>query len=136
MTACNDDDGALAGLRVLDLTMYLPGPYAALLLADLGADVLAIEPPSGDLARHIAPAVGTDSALHNWVGRNKRSCVLDLKSESGRALFNELLSGADVVLEGFTPGVAERLGVDYESCRHTKPDIVYCSISGGVVSHR
>jgi crotonobetainyl-CoA:carnitine CoA-transferase CaiB-like acyl-CoA transferase len=135
MTADNYEGGALAGLRLLDLTMYLPGPYATLLLADFGADVLTIEPPSGDLARHIAPPVGTDSALHNWVARNKRSCVLDLKSESGRASFRELVSGADVVLEGFTPGVAERLGVDYKSCCHAKPDIVYCSISGGGHGH-
>ena len=136
MTGGHDEVGALAGLRVLDLTMYLPGPYATLLLADLGADVLTIEPPSGDLARHIAPRVGTDSALHNWVARNKRSCVLDLKSETGKASFHQLVSGADVVIEGFTPGVAQRLGVDYESCCHAKPDIVYCSISGGGHGHR
>jgi alpha-methylacyl-CoA racemase len=125
-----DAPGALAGLRVLDLTMYLPGPYASLMLADLGADVIHIEPPSGDLARLIAPAVGTDSALHNWVTRNKRSCVIDLKSHAGQRQFHQLLRGADVVLEGFTPGVAERLGIDYRSCRGIRTDIVYCSISG------
>ena len=110
------DAGALAGLRVLDLTMYLPGPYASLMLADLGADVIQIEPPSGDLARLVAPAVGADSALHNWVARNKRSCVVDLKSEGGQRRFAQLLRDADVMLEGFTPGVTQRLGIDYQSC--------------------
>jgi crotonobetainyl-CoA:carnitine CoA-transferase CaiB-like acyl-CoA transferase len=133
--AAGDNCGALAGLRVLDLTMYLPGPYASLMLADLGADVIQIEPPAGDLARQIAPAVGADSALHNWVSRNKRSCVVDLKSDVGRQRFHELLLNADVVLEGFTPGVAERLGVDYDACRRITPDIVYCSLSGGGHGH-
>jgi len=121
---------ALEGLRVLDLTMYLPGPYASLMFADLGADVIQIEPPGGDPSRTIDPRVGDDSALHHWVGSNKRSIALDLKSESGTSQFFELLAGADVVLEGFTPGVASRLGVDYAACAAVKPDIVYCSISG------
>jgi crotonobetainyl-CoA:carnitine CoA-transferase CaiB-like acyl-CoA transferase len=125
------DAGALAGLRILDLSMYLPGPYASLMLADLGADVIQIEPPSGDLARLVAPAVGADSALHNWVARNKRSCVVDLKSDAGQRRFRQLLRDADVMLEGFTPGVTQRLGIDYESCRKINEDIVYCSISGG-----
>ena len=130
------DAGALAGLRVLDLTMYLPGPYASLMLADLGADVIQIEPPSGDLARLVAPAVGADSALHNWVARNKRSCVVDLKSDGGQRRFRQLLRDADVMLEGFTPGITERLGIDYQSCRKINEDIVYCSISGGGHGHQ
>jgi crotonobetainyl-CoA:carnitine CoA-transferase CaiB-like acyl-CoA transferase len=128
--------GALAGLRVLDLSMYLPGPYASLMLADLGADVIQIEPPSGDLARFVPPAVGADSALHNWVARNKRSCVVDLKSNAGQQRFRQLLRDADVMLEGFTPGVTQRLGIDYESCRKINEDIVYCSISGGGHGHQ
>lgn len=122
--------GALSGLRVIDLSMYLPGPYATLMLADLGADVVQVEPPTGDMARAVQPRVGDDSALHHWVGRNKRSLVLDLKSADGREAFHRLVKDADVVLEGFTPGVATRLGVDYDACRRTNAEIVYCSISG------
>ncbi|WP_424808410.1 CoA transferase [Rhodococcus sp. 27YEA15] len=122
--------GALAGIRVLDVSMYLPGPYASLMLADLGADVIQVEPPGGDLARSVEPRVGSDSALHNWVGRNKRSRSLDLKTEEGRDVFFELLREADIVVEGFTPGVADRLGIGYRQCVAVKPDIVYCSVSG------
>lgn len=120
----------LAGLRILDLTMYLPGPYASYLFADLGADVIQIEPPGGDLGRHVEPRLGDDSALHRWVARGKRSIELDLKSRDGKEAFWRLLDGADVVMEGFTPGAADRLGVGYVDCAAVKPEIVYCSISG------
>lgn len=127
--------GALDGLKVLDLSMYLPGPYASMLLADLGADVIHVEPPTGDLVRVIEPSVGGDSALHHWVGRNKRSCTVDLKSQEGHELFLGLVRDADVVIEGFTPGVAARLGVGYDDCRVVNPDVVYCSISGAGHGH-
>ncbi|MER7003266.1 CoA transferase [Dactylosporangium sp. NPDC000555] len=123
-------DGApLAGVRVLDLTTYLPGPYATLLLADLGADVIHVERPGGEPGRHIEPRVGDDSALHAWVGRNKRSIQLNLKDDEDRDRLRTLVSDCDVIVEGFTVGVAARLGFDYESCRAVNPRVVYCSIS-------
>lgn len=121
--------GALGGLRVLDLSTYLPGPYATMLLADMGATVVHVEPPQGDPARHMPQRVGADSALHWWVGRNKRSLVLDLKQAEQRARLLEAVATADVVVEGFRPGVAARLGVDYDACRRAREDIVYCAIS-------
>lgn len=121
---------ALDGLRILDLTSYLPGPYASMVLADLGAEVIVVEPPAGEPGRRVLPAAGHSSALHQWVGRNKQSLVLDLKSSDERRVFHQLASTCDVVLEGFTPGVAERLGVGYADCRRLNPAVVYCSISG------
>jgi crotonobetainyl-CoA:carnitine CoA-transferase CaiB-like acyl-CoA transferase len=120
---------ALEGLRVIDLSSYLPGPYASMLLADFGADVLHVEPPGGDPARHLPDRMGDDSALHWWVGRNKSSLTLDLKDPGDRARLLDHVARADVVLEGFRPGVAARLGVDYPSCRAVNERIVYCSIS-------
>jgi crotonobetainyl-CoA:carnitine CoA-transferase CaiB-like acyl-CoA transferase len=115
--------GPLEGLRVLDLSLQLPGPYASQLLVDLGADVLKVEPPGGDPAR-VYPA------LFAAVNRGKRSIVLDLKTLAGRDRILDLVSVADVFLEGFRPGVAARLGVDAPSVRERNPGIVYCSISG------
>jgi crotonobetainyl-CoA:carnitine CoA-transferase CaiB-like acyl-CoA transferase len=120
----------LDGVRVLDLTSYLPGPYASMLLADLGADVISVEPPGGEAGRTTMPRVDDDSALHAWVGRNKRSWALDLKAPDQHRLCLDLIAGCDVVLEGFTPGVAERLGLAYEDCRLVNPSVVYCAISG------
>lgn len=121
--------GALVGLRVVDLSTYLPGPYASMLLADLGADVMHVEAPTGDPARTMPDRAGDDSALHWWVGRNKRSVALDLKDDGDRRRLLAAIADADVVIEGFRPGVARRLGVDYEACRAVRSDIVYCSVS-------
>jgi alpha-methylacyl-CoA racemase len=121
--------GALDGLRVIDLSAYLPGPYATMLLADLGADVIAVEPPGGEAGRSISPRVADDSALHSWVGRNKRCVVLDLKADTDYARLLSLIGGADVIVEGFTPGVADRLRVDYDTCRTIRPTLIYCSVS-------
>ncbi|WP_331234668.1 CaiB/BaiF CoA transferase family protein [Natronorarus salvus] len=122
----------LDAIRVLDLSRLLPGPYATQLLADLGADVIKVEDTDvGDYAREMPPfsdrGVG---AIFDAVNRGKRSVGLDLKSESGRAAFYDLVTGADVVLEGFRPGVVDRLGVDYESLRAHNEELVYCSLSG------
>ena len=123
--------GPLDGLKILDLTRLLPGGYATLLLADLGADVLKIEEPGkGDYIRWTPPIVGEFSASHIALNRNKRSMTLNLKSDEGRAIFRELASGADVVIESFRPGVMDRLGVGWESLRESNPGLVYCAISG------
>lgn len=122
-----DDAGPrapLAGLRVLDLSLLLPGPFCTLMLADLGADVIKVEPPAGDGARQ------SPTQIHAVANRNKRSVVLDLKTGQGRAHCLALAAAADVFIEGFRPGVVDRLGVGVEQVRRVRPDVIYCSISG------
>ncbi len=114
---------ALTDYLVVDLTTQLPGPYCSMLLADLGARVIKVEPPGGDPLRGFPPAFAS-------VNRGKRDIVIDLKKEEGREVMRRLIERADVVLEGFRPGVAERLGVDYPSARRLNPAVVYCAISG------
>ena len=120
------------GLRVLDLSRLLPGPFATQLLADAGADVIKIEDTDrGDYARHMPPytddGVGT---IFDAVNRGKRSVAVDLKTEPGREAFMRLVETADVVFEQFRPGVVDRLGIDYESVREHNSEVVYCSLSG------
>jgi CoA:oxalate CoA-transferase len=122
---------ALDGLRVLDFTRVLSGPYCTALLADLGADVLKIEPPQGDDYRHIGPFhQDGSSALFETVNRGKRSVVLDLSDAKHRDLALDLAAGADVVVENFRPGVADKLGIGWEHIRARNPRVVYASISG------
>jgi crotonobetainyl-CoA:carnitine CoA-transferase CaiB-like acyl-CoA transferase len=121
----------LAGLRVLDLTQFLSGPYGTMILADLGADVIKLEPPEGELSRTIPPHfVGTDSVYYLSVNRNKRSVAADLKTPEGLALARSLALAADVVVENNRPGVLARLGLDYEEMSRAKPSLVWCSITG------
>lgn len=122
----------LSGLTILDLTRLLPGPFGTHLLADLGADVIKIEDPDlGDYARDLPPFTEDGvGAVYDGVNRGKRSVAIDLKAAEGKAVFFDLLEEADVVFEGFRPGVVERLGVDHETVREHDPDIVYCSLSG------
>lgn len=122
----------LEGVRVLDLTRLLPGPYATQLLADAGADVVKIEDTgAGDYARHMPPSTENGvGAVFDAVNRGKRSVALDLKNDSGRAAFYDLVADADVVIESFRPGVTERLGVDYETLTEHRDDLVYCSLTG------
>lgn len=122
----------LDGIRILDLTRLLPGPYATQLLADVGADVIKIEDTeTGDYARRMSPTTDDGvGAVFDAVNRKKRSVALDLKTDAGREAFYDLLSEADVVMESFRPGVAERLGVDYETVAEHRPDVVYCSLTG------
>ena len=121
----------LTGLRMLDLSRLLPGPYCSLIFADLGADVVKVEEPQGgDYLRHLPPTVGENSAAFIALNRNKRSIALDLKSNDGRAAFLRLAKTADVVLESFRPGVLARLGVDYAALSAQQPGIILCSISG------
>jgi crotonobetainyl-CoA:carnitine CoA-transferase CaiB-like acyl-CoA transferase len=123
--------GPLSGVRVLDLTRLLPGGYATLLMADLGADVIKVEEPGrGDYIRWTPPMVGEHSSGHLALNRNKRSMTLNLKSEEGRALFTRLAAGADVVIESFRPGVMDRLGAGYEVLRERNPRLIYCAITG------
>lgn len=124
----------LEGIRVLDLSRLAPGPFCSMLLGDMGADVLLIEAPAdGKLANTIGGARSQDlekAAAYNTLSRNKRSIVLNLREPDAREIFYQLAAEADVVLEGFRPGVVKRLGVDYETVRQRNERIVYCSLSG------
>lgn len=121
----------LAGLRVLDLTRLLPGPVASQHLADLGADVVKIEDTGeGDYARTMGARTGETSAFFKLVNRNKRALRLDLKQPEGVAVFRRLTLSADVVIEGFRPGVMDKLGIGYAALAAINPRIVFCSISG------
>ncbi len=121
----------LSGVRVLDFSRLLPGPFATLLFADMGADVIKIEDTlGGDYARYYPPMVDESSAFFESVNRNKRSMTLNLKSEQGKEVARRLASTADVVVESFRPGVMANLGVGFEDLRAVNPDIIYCSISG------
>ncbi len=122
----------LDGLRVVDLSRVLAGPYATMTLADLGAEVIKVEHPvGGDETRSWGPPyLGGESAYFLSVNRSKRSVALDLKDPEGLELALELCSRADVVIENFRPGAAARLGVDYEAVRRRRPDVVYCTITG------
>jgi crotonobetainyl-CoA:carnitine CoA-transferase CaiB-like acyl-CoA transferase len=120
----------LQGLKVVDLSVFLPGPYLTLALADHGAEVIKVEPPGeGDPSRHIGAADGATSAFFKNVNRGKKSVVVDLKSDAGRNALLRLCDTADVFVETFRPGVMQRLGVDYATVRTRNPGIVYCSIS-------
>ncbi|SDL92915.1 CaiB/BaiF CoA transferase family protein [Paracoccus chinensis] len=120
----------LEGLRVLDLTRVLAGPFATAILADLGAEVIKLEPPQGDDYRHIGPFRDGESALFALTNRGKKSVVIDLKSPDGQALARRIAGTCDVVVENFRPGVAERLGLGADRLRQGNPRLVVCSISG------
>jgi alpha-methylacyl-CoA racemase len=122
---------ALQGLKVLDLSRLLPGPYASLVLADLGAQVDKVEDPQGgDYLRQMAPRVGEQSAMFAALNRNKRSLALDLKSPAGAAALRRLVRGYDVLIESFRPGVMEKLGLGYPTLCEAHPGLVYCALSG------
>ncbi|MFD8568408.1 CaiB/BaiF CoA transferase family protein [Streptomyces sp. NPDC059639] len=118
------------GLRVLDLSRVLAGPYCTSLLADLGADVVKVEPPAGDDARHLGPFRDGESVYFAQLNRGKRSIVLDLKNPDDHALLLRLAAQADVLVENYRPGVAERLGIDHAALAAVNPRLVYASISG------
>jgi alpha-methylacyl-CoA racemase len=114
----------LGGVRVVDFSMFVPGPFASAILADLGAEVVKVEMPRGDPGRAYVPV------QFETENRNKRSIALDLKNPASRAVVEKLVRDAQVVLEGFRPGVAKRLHIDFESLSRVNPRLVYCSISG------
>lgn len=127
--------GPLAGVHIIDLTHALAGPYGTMLLSDLGADVLKVEPPTGDLARRAGPYPSGDQThafggYFQSVNRGKRSVVLDLKTPEGAATLRSLAAEADVLVENFTPGVMERLGLSYESLSAENPRLVYAALRG------
>jgi alpha-methylacyl-CoA racemase len=124
-------DKPLRGIRVLDLSRLLPGPYCTLLLADHGAEVVKVEDvEGGDYIRAMGPSVGGQGAYFLALNAGKKSVALNLKAPAGLAIFMKMASRADVVVEGFRPGTADRLGIGYAAVRTANPRIVYCSISG------
>jgi crotonobetainyl-CoA:carnitine CoA-transferase CaiB-like acyl-CoA transferase len=122
--------GALAGLRVLDVTQVMAGPFCAMLLADFGADVVKIEPPAGDSTRSMPGGSGTDSPSFNAVNRGKRSVVLNLKTAGGRDALKRLARTADILVENYRPGVLAGLGLDYAALHALNRRLIYTSISG------
>jgi formyl-CoA transferase len=122
--------GALAGVRVVDVTQVMAGPFCTMLLADLGADVIKIEPPAGDMTRRMPGGVGGDTPAYNAVNRGKRSIVLDLKSQAGRDAAARLAASADIFAENSRPGVMSSLGLDYPTLAARNPRLIYASISG------
>ena len=120
----------LDGVRVLDFSSYLAGPYGCTLLGDMGADVIKIEVPGGDMMRHYPSTLEGENRYHLGVNRNKRGIVLDLKTPTGRQAAHALVATADVVVLNFRPGVAPRIGLDFETLKQLQPRLVYCSITG------
>jgi len=121
---------ALAGLRVLDVTQVMAGPFCAMQLCDMGADVIKVEPPGGDSTRRMAGAVGNDSPSFNAVNRGKRGIVLDLKTPAAQTAFRRLARRSDVLIENYRPGVMQTFGLDYPTLSADNPGLVYASISG------
>lgn len=121
---------SLSHLRVLDVTQVMAGPFSAMLLADLGANVIKVEPPAGDSTRQMPGAVDGDTPAFNAVNRGKRSIVIDLKNERGRDVFRRLARSADILIENYRPGVMAGLGLGYDALASANPRLIYASISG------
>jgi len=121
---------ALEGIRVLDVTQVMAGPFCAMQLCDMGAEVIKVEPPDGDSTRRMAGASGTDSPAFNAVNRGKRGIVLDLKTSFGQDAFRRLARRSDILIENFRPGVMRSFGLDYATLSAEHPALIYASISG------
>ena len=119
----------LSGLLVLDFSTLLPGPLAALMLAEAGAEVIKIERPGGEDMRRFVPRLGDESAPFALLNRGKQVLTLDLKSEAEREKLKPLIARADILIEQFRPGVMARLGLGYDDLRKLNPRLIYCSIS-------
>ncbi|HEY4265679.1 MAG TPA: CoA transferase [Micropepsaceae bacterium] len=131
MAGSDAKDRPLSGVRVLDLTQFLSGPYATQMFADLGADIIKLEPPQGDPIRVVPPHfVGEDSVYYLCINRNKRCVAVDMKMDAGRDLVKRLALASDIVMENFRPGVLDRLGLSVDALRAQKPALIWCSISG------
>jgi crotonobetainyl-CoA:carnitine CoA-transferase CaiB-like acyl-CoA transferase len=120
----------LSGIRVLDLSLQLPGPFCTMMMADYGADVVKIDEPEPRARNPFAAGEPGTGPLDRYLNRGKKSVTLNLKSDEGREIFRKMAATADVVVEGFRPGVVKRLGVEYETVSAANPGLVYCSISG------
>ncbi|MDS9473083.1 CaiB/BaiF CoA-transferase family protein [Sporosarcina pasteurii] len=123
--------GILQGLKILDFTTLLPGPYATMMFADMGADVIRVESATRtDLVRELPPMDDGESAAHRHLNRSKRSLTLNLKKAASVEIIKSLITEYDIVVEQFRPGVMERLGLDYETLKKVNPKLIYCSITG------
>src|ERR1700726_4888135 len=124
--------GPLAGLKVIDLSHVMAGPACAMLLADMGADVIKVEklPGGEDARRMVPPTIAGESAAFLMMNRNKRGIALDLKTEAGHTVLSRLLQDADVLIENYRRGAMERMGFGYQALRASNPRLIYCSISG------
>ena len=121
----------LKGIRVLDLSRVLAGPYCTMVLGDLGAEVIKVEPPEGDETRGWGPPfAGGESAYYLCVNRNKRDIVINLKTDEGKSILRELARQSDVLVENFRPGTLEKFGLDFETLHRLNPKLIYCSITG------
>lgn len=122
---------ALKGMKVLDLSQVLAGPYCTMVLADMGADVIKVEKyPTGDDTRSMGPYINEESYMYMMVNRNKRGICLNLKTELGLEVLYKLIKEADVFIENYRPGVTKKLGIDYDTLKAINPALIYCSISG------
>ncbi|MFG6497048.1 CoA transferase [Fictibacillus sp. UD] len=133
--------GALQGLKVIDASQIMAGPYCTMVLGDLGAEIIKIEKPNGgDDSRQMGPYINDESTCFFQINRNKKSIALNLKETKGKEIFYKLIQDADVFVENYRPGVVKSLGIDYESLKKINPGIIYCSISGygqtGPYSHK
>ena len=122
--------GPLTGIKVLDLSAYIAGPYGCTILADQGADVIKVEPPAGDNLRHYPSTLEGENRAFLGVNRSKRGVVLNLKQRSDHAVLLNLVAAADVLVHNFRPGVAERLGIDHATLAALNPRLIYCAVSG------
>ncbi len=120
----------LAGMKVIDVTSVMAGPYCTMLLGDLGAEVVKIEPPSGDMIRKSPPFIRGESSYYLYTNRNKKGITLDLKAREGRQVLLELVRDADIFIENYKPRTKNRLRIDYPTLKKVNPRIIYCSISG------
>lgn len=122
---------ALKGMKVLDLSQVLAGPYCTMVLADMGADVIKVEKyPNGDDTRSMGPYINEESYMYMMVNRNKRGICLNLKTKQGLEVLYKLIKEADVFIENYRPGVTKKLGIDYDTLKALNPTLIYCSISG------
>ncbi|PYZ96671.1 CoA transferase [Alteribacter lacisalsi] len=133
--------GALDGVRVLDASQIMAGPYCTMVLADLGAEVIKVEKTNGgDDSRQMGPYINEESTSFFQINRNKKSIALNLKTDEGKEIFYNLAKESDVIVENFRPGVTQSLGIDYETMKGVNPELIYCSISGfgqsGPYSHK
>ncbi|KGX84943.1 CaiB/BaiF CoA transferase family protein [Pontibacillus marinus] len=128
----------LKGMRILDFSHYIPGPFASMRLGDLGAEVIKVEPLTGDLSRSATPHSNERDSVFHAYNRNKKSLAVNLKSKEGLEIVYDLIQHADIVIESFRPGVMKRLGLDYDTVSKWNPELIYCSLSGygqeGVIS--